>query len=375
MTTEPSSPKRRHILSSINREEPRPSSRHAEDKITPQRTATPDAPSSAGAGEDAAPEYFEHKSSKFRFKSKRRSHRSSRHREQDNDDGSGRGSSHRSSKRRDVEHEDDRDRDGDHSSSRRHRHNRHHHRHKRRRERSRTRSLTRSLTPPNPHGPPPLSPETAFRESLFDAMADDEGASYWEGVYGQPIHLYSNQRSGPQGELEQMDDDEYAAYVRQKMWEKTHQGLLEERAKREEQRQQKDTKETEARRLTKEMEESIRRGDERRKRKGWQTRWDAYVQAWTAWDGGVESMSWPVAGGNRADINSENVRDFFIHGLDPLEIGEKEFLAKLKEERVRWHPDKIQQKLGGKFDDSVRRDATAVFQIIDKLWSDSRSKS
>ncbi|KAK9781888.1 hypothetical protein SCAR479_01759 [Seiridium cardinale] len=371
MTTEPSSPKRRHILSSINREGPRPSSRHAEDKITPQRTATPDAPSSAGAGEDAAPEYSEHKSSKFRFKSKRRSHRSSRHREQDNDDGSGRGSSHRSSKRRDVEHEDDRDRDGDHSSSRRHRHNRHHHRHKRRRERSRT----RSLTPPNPHGPPPLSPETAFRESLFDAMADDEGASYWEGVYGQPIHLYSNQRSGPQGELEQMDDDEYAAYVRQKMWEKTHQGLLEERAKREEQRQQKDTKETEARRLTKEMEESIRRGDERRKRKGWQTRWDAYVQAWTAWDSGVESMSWPVAGGNRADINSENVRDFFIHGLDPLEIGEKEFLAKLKEERVRWHPDKIQQKLGGKFDDSVRRDATAVFQIIDKLWSDSRSKS
>ena len=33
-------------------------------------------------------------------------------------------------------------------------------------------------------------PEAAFRESLFDAMADDEGAAFWEGVYGQPIHVY-----------------------------------------------------------------------------------------------------------------------------------------------------------------------------------------
>src|SRR5436853_946524 len=51
-----------------------------------------------------------------------------------------------------------------------------------------------------------ISPEAAFRESLFDAMADDEGAMFWESVYGQPIHnypkTYVNQRTG---KLEQMD--------------------------------------------------------------------------------------------------------------------------------------------------------------------------
>ena len=89
----------------------------------------------------------------------------------------------------------------------RHKHRHHHHRHKRRRTRS------ASPTPSNPFEPPPLDPETAFRESLFDALADDEGAAYWEGVYGQPIHIYGSQKPGPDGELERMDDDEYAAFA------------------------------------------------------------------------------------------------------------------------------------------------------------------
>jgi hypothetical protein len=49
-------------------------------------------------------------------------------------------------------------------------------------------------------------------------------------------------------------------------------------------------------------------------------------------------------------------------------------LTRLKEERVRWHPDKIQQRLGGRVDEAVMRDVTAVFQIVDKLWTDTRSK-
>ena len=89
----------------------------------------------------------------------------------------------------------------------------------------------------------------------------------------------------------------------------------------------------------------------------------------------MEEMSWPVRSGRREDVGSEPVRDFFVNGLDPVEMGEKDFLARLKEERVRWHPDKIQQRLGDKFDDAVQRDVTAVFQIIDKLWSDIRAKA
>ncbi|KAJ4304391.1 hypothetical protein N0V88_002004 [Collariella sp. IMI 366227] len=135
-------------------------------------------------------------------------------------------------------------------------------------------------------------------------MADDEGAAYWESVYGQPIHVYSrpshSSHSHPSnGQLERMTDDEYASYVRQKMWEKTHAGLLEARAAERE------------------------RGGGAREGEG---------------EGG----------------------------------GEKEFAARLKEERVRWHPDKMQQRLGGKVDEKVMRDVTAIFQVVDALWNDTR---
>jgi hypothetical protein len=208
-------------------------------------------------------------------------------------------------------------------------------------------------------------------------MADDEGAAYWEGVYGQPIHVYSQERAGaagPDGELERMDDDEYAAYVRQKMWEKTHQGLLEERARREQRRQQKERDAEAAARLTKEMEESLRRGEERKTRRQWRDRWDAYAKMWEAWDGTLDAMAWPVRSGRREDVDAATVREFYVMGIDPVEVGKTEFLARLKDERVRWHPDKIQQRLGGRVDDAVMRRVTAVFQIVDKLWTDTRSK-
>ncbi|OTA60401.1 hypothetical protein K449DRAFT_332339 [Hypoxylon sp. EC38] len=321
MTTAPASPKRRHILSSINPDRRSASPQIERSNTPPNSTPPPQEPQPDV--EQAAPKRASEEAAETGERKKTSKHRHHHH---------------------------------------------HHHRHKRRRTRS------RSPTPPNPFDPPPLDTEAAFRESLFDAMADDEGAAYWENVYGQPIHVYSQEKPGPDGELERMDDDEYAAFVRQKMWEKTHQGLLEERARREERRKRKEREEEEARRLTRDMERSLRRGEERRRRKSWRERFEEYVKAWCEWDGELEGMAWPVRSGRREDVDADAVRDFFIMGIDPEEVGESEFLVKLKEERVRWHPDKIQQKLGGKVDQAVMRDVTAVFQIVDKLWSDTRSK-
>ncbi|KAK5636645.1 hypothetical protein RRF57_012357 [Xylaria bambusicola] len=359
MTTVPSSPKRRHILSSINPEK-RPISPGVEEIHQPQEAPQREPrDSNVEQSADTTVEGTARKTTKFRFKSKSsRSHRSSHHDDPDRD----------RTRSPNAERQDAYD--GGPTSSRRHHKHRHHrhHRHKRRRTR------LRSPTPPNPHEPPPLDAEAAFRESLFDAMADDEGAAYWEGVYGQPIHVYSQERSGPEGELERMDDNEYAAYVRQKMWEKTHQGLLEERARREERRKQKERDAEDAARLTREMEASLRRGEERRAKRGWKDRWDTYIKAWEAWDGTLEGVAWPVRSGRREDMDGGAVREFLVMGIDPVEVGEVEFLAKLKDERVRWHPDKIQQRLGGRVDEAVMRDVTAVFQIVDKLWTDTRSK-
>lgn len=254
--------------------------------------------------------------------------------------------------------------EGDSESGRR-RH--HHHRHRRRRH--------RSPTPPNPHDPPPLDPDAAFRESLFDAMADDEGAAYWESVYGQPIHVYSDERVGPAGELEKMTDEEYATYVRRKMWEKTNAGLLEERERRAEERRKKKEEERQSRKLHDEMDRSLRRAEERRRRRRWVDGWDAYTQAWSAWDGTLDKLAWPVLSGQRKDVNEEAIRDFFIRGIGLEDIGEKEFSTKLKEERVRWHPDKIQQKLGGQNSGDVIKDVTSIFQVVDRLWGQTTKKS
>ena len=280
-------------------------------------------------------------------------------------------------------------------------------------------------------------------------MADDEGAAYWEAVYGQPMHVHAppgatgSAAAAAAGELERMDDEEYAAYVRQKMWEKTHEGLLEERARREEARRRREDERREARRLVRDVEESLRRGKERRRRRAWRDRWDAYVAAWARWEdeGGASGErpeprrhfllehdahpAWPVESGRRADVrgsdpdnknnddkkknnNNNNtneggsatgtadaVREFFLRGLDAAREGDGDgdggdgpsasaptsdhpdasVLPLLKEERVRWHPDKVQQRLGGRVDEALMRDVTAVFQVVDALWSDARARA
>lgn len=305
------------------------------------------------------------KPTKFRFKSEHS--RSSRHRS-----------------RRDRDEDILEDENASHRSSRhRHRqHSPHHHRHRRRR-RSRSPPIEPPPLPlpkPQPDNPPSsgLDPDAAFRESLFDAMADDEGAAYWEAIYGQPIHVYSSDRervSPATGELERMSDEQYAAHVRQKMWEKTHAGLLEERARRAEQREERRKREEEGERIAAEVERSLRKGEARRKKRAWRDRWDGYLEGWAGWDGSLEKVPWPTENRRRREIEERDVRAFFVKGLDLEELGEKEFAAKLKEERVRWHPDKIQQKLKGEFDDAVMKDVTAIFQIIDKLWADTRPKS
>ncbi|KAH6605083.1 hypothetical protein Trco_006790 [Trichoderma cornu-damae] len=335
MSHEPPSPKRRHILSSINPEK-KPSQRLQPENAPTTSWADDVRPAADHDGEDADTDTTRPRRSRLKLKGERRRRRS------------------RSSE------------DEGESRRRRHRHRSHRDRHGRRRR--------RSPTPPNPHDPPPLDPDAAFRESLFDAMADDEGATYWEGVYGQPIHVYSDEKVGLTGELEKMTDEEYATYVRRKMWEKTNAGLLEERERLAEERKRKKEGERQSRKLHEEMERSLRRAEERRRRRRWADGWDTYARAWSTWDGTLDKIAWPVLGGQRTDVDEPAVRDFFIHGLGLEDIGEKEFATKLKEERVRWHPDKMQQRLGGQTDGDVIKDVTAIFQIVDRLWGQTTTK-
>jgi hypothetical protein len=306
-------------------------------------------------------EYEATQSSKFRFKSKRKSDRDERSRSP---------RSHR---------------DG-------HRHHHHHHRTKRRRgSPSATKerddpSLYDDTHLPNTSSGQFIDPEVAFRESLFDAMADDEGAQFWEGVYGQPIHTYPNVKEGPEGELERMTDEEYTAYVRAKMYEKTHQHLIEEKARRDAAKQERERlasegrkAEREAERFRRKVEESLKRGEERKSRKAWSEKWESYLRKWEELAKGgstrvtIAAMPWPVESGRRKDVSSKEVERFFLYAPTSGQPTEAQLGKVLKLERVRWHPDKIQQKLGGQdIEEAVIQAVTEVFQIIDQMWSDVR---
>jgi hypothetical protein len=257
-----------------------------------------------------------------------------------------------------------------------------------------------------------MDPDAAFRESLFDALADDEGAAYWEGVYGQPIHNYSNMKTGPEGTLERMSEEEYAEYVRGKMWEKSHAHIIEERAKREKERirrtKEKEAKEQQEKRkrrvylsesedgdieekqdFMRQVDESLLRGEERRKERKWREAWQRYLLEWSKFNETLTAKStddsindiagknargiipWPVDTGRWKHVNHDAVDNFF-RTAPPADT---DLAGILKVERVRWHPDKMQQQFGAsKLDEETTRMVTLVFQVVDRLWNETKAK-
>ncbi|PLB47827.1 hypothetical protein P170DRAFT_437569 [Aspergillus steynii IBT 23096] len=364
--------------------EPQP----AEAPAPPITTSTNEAPNP----QPRADEYTRSaKSGKFRFKSSRDREHRHRHRPRDRD--------------RDRERPDH---DRKHRHSQTHRDHAHDHKHSHSHSRSSKRHKHKHR-PPSPSNPtttphPGLSADTAFRESLFDALGDDEGAAYWESVYGQPIHNFAvpSIPKGPDGELEQMDEEEYAAYVRTRMWERTREGMIEEqervRAERARQRRREEKgarAERERDRFEREVEESLRRGQARRRVKAWKAVWEEYMRSWEVVDQAVSGageegrgeegnrlrnlLFWPVETGKRRDVSREAVEEFMRHapslGSSDAKGAGSELLATLKSERVRWHPDKIQHRYGSLgVDEVVMRSVTEVFQIVDTMWNELKGK-
>ena len=249
----------------------------------------------------------------------------------------------------------------------------------------------------------PEDPDHAFRTSLFDALEDDEGAAaYWEGVYGDPIHVYPRpgvSKSEDNGELEAMNDDEYAEYVKRKMWERKNPHLVREmrlREERERQKAEEKGRQKDWRRRTEEdrpkrrndafmqdVDEALARGSKRKENKRWRKAWDLYVTKW----GNIEAVNsselsgqalkdaipWPVESGSVGAVSKDNVEAFF--GMVPLEESETK-VTRLKTERFRWHPDKIQHRFGGaNVDADTLQIVTSIFQTIDELWLAEKRKN
>lgn len=360
-----------------------------------------DAEASPDATHERQDEYAHTRKGKFRFKSSSSKSRLKYSRDSDH--------YHRHDRHHDRPHKrHHRHHDDHHGTPKRHKHN---HRH-----RSASPQDNQTQNHERNH---PLSPNAAFRESLFDALGDDEGAEYWESVYGQPIHTYTipNIPRGPTGELEQMTDEEYAAYVRTRMWERTREGMVEmqEAARRERAREKRRERERgveaeegvrERVRFERAVEESLRRGEERRRGRVWRGVGEGYFKRWEEITTGTdrkgegkkfEEMNiWPVQSGKRKDISREKVEEFICHALVPISTSSSKsrkkdsgsgagngagndsdsgLLSILKAERVRWHPDKIQHRYSALgIDEGVMRSVTEVFQIIDHMWNKVKEK-
>lgn len=198
-----------------------------------------------------------------------------------------------------------------------------------------------------------------------------------------------------------MSDEEYAAYVRSRMWERTREGMVEEQERLRAERRKAKARENETGEKERErwaferaMEESLRRGAERKRRKNWESIWKEYVARWeeigrvlekkgagaASTEGEKESeiestrlrnlLFWPVESGKRRDVNPDSVREFLRHAPDG------DLLGTLKMERVRWHPDKIQHRYSALgIEDEVMRSVTEVFQIVDRMWTEERDRA
>ena len=182
------------------------------------------------------------------------------------------------------------------------------------------------------------------------------------------------------------------------MWEKSHSYIVEERARREEARRAKKRKDGEWERG---VEEALRRGEERRRERGaerrWRGVWEGYLRGWEGGGGVIvrgeggengnggpamrERIVWPVESGRWEDVGAGEVERFFERGGGVASgtagnggvggDGKGGALGEvLKKERVKWHPDKMQQRAGeGGIDAETLKLVTAVFQVVDRMWS------
>ncbi|KAL3469609.1 hypothetical protein BJX99DRAFT_240999 [Aspergillus californicus] len=251
-----------------------------------------------------------------------------------------------------------------------------------------------------------LSPNAAFRECLFDAMADEEGAAYWESVFGQPLHKFGSS-------VDAWNAEEFSEYVRGELWKKTRDGKIEEYERLKTERKRKVQADSENIKLEKEREsrskaeeafrqKSNKQEEKRRLEVYWTNAWDTYLMSWAEIEHmredeaalaaqGLDSkenidirnlLAYPVSSGKEKDISKHNIGEFMLHAprLSPLvgrttaapEPIKTYVLQTLKTERIRWHPDKIQHRYGASFgvNESLMKSVTRVFQIIDGLYQD-----
>jgi hypothetical protein len=245
-----------------------------------------------------------------------------------------------------------------------------------------------------------FDPDAFFREALFSSITDPAAAKHWEEVYGQPLHIYSRTQVSQTGKTVVLDDDAFVEFVKEEMWKNTSENLERQRSKAKQEREwrnersklQEKLKEYRKAKLRKQgildedqtmvVEEEQTDEVDQPKVNAWELAWDRYDKGWTALLVNAETVRdnhegrdsveyahalipWPVLSGQFDDVTKESVEEFF-QKAPPANV---KILPLLKTDRIRWHPDKMQQQFGAKkLDGETLQHVTAVFQIIDRMY-------
>ncbi|KAF8583826.1 hypothetical protein K439DRAFT_1653375 [Ramaria rubella] len=225
--------------------------------------------------------------------------------------------------------------------------------------------------------------ERLFREKLFDAMEDDydhrlDGIEAqlndyghvphrWKAAAAEDHHLFDHPTVNPN----EMADEEYAEWIREGMWRRTHKAEVEERERKQAERKARKEKERkakeEAARLEREREaqRQVKREfkEGRRRREAWdyyETRWKAHTNAEPP-DIPLKfrDVPWPVFSvpTTTEDLTTERICSFLLYGLDmdrDATLGSKTRKERIREALLRWHPDKFEGKMGSRLDKRER---------------------
>ncbi|KAG8698136.1 hypothetical protein FRC08_006108, partial [Ceratobasidium sp. 394] len=258
--------------------------------------------------------------------------------------------------------------------------------HKRKRSRSPSRRKRHSPLPPREPElderwvPPPGSSkidtealraemeERMFREKLFDAMGDDAGLDGAEAHYNDYTYVPPRWRDPGEsstklagGDLSNLDDEQYAEWVREGMWRRTHRAEVEAQERAEEEKKRQKEKEKARREETRKMErEAVEHRARRQQVKEQQhvvDAWIAYDTRWTQLRAGqaqpgelaFTDLPWPSYPAPKLPLSPEALSKQAISAflLSPLHSIGKPRRQRLREALLLYHPDRFVAKWMG----------------------------
>lgn len=193
--------------------------------------------------------------------------------------------------------------------------------------------------------------EAKFRAKLFDAMEDDERLDSMEArfnAYHVPERWQNTGTKTSTDNPDEMDEDQYAEWIRRGMWERRHKQEIEEEQRREKEREERRARERRQRRKQRELEEEARKSLKEKEAKVAGQAFDSYLSAWAALLASTvtqlrfRDIPWPL------HIKPRSAEDVTPNAVTSFLLSESHSSGRSRKQRIRdtlliYHPDRFEK--------------------------------